>query len=140
MAFRAPVDLAAVNAHAADTLVSNLGIVFSEAGEDWLRGTMPVDARTVQPYGILHGGASVALAETLGSVAGNLCVDTSKEMVVGLEINANHVRAMRGGRVTGTARALHVGRSTQLWEIRIENDDGKLVCVSRLTLAVVPRS
>ena len=140
MAFRAPVDLAAVNAHAADTLVSNLGIVFSEAGEDWLRGTMPVDARTVQPYGILHGGASVALAETLGSVAGNLCVDTTKEMVVGLEINANHVRAMRGGRVTGTARALHVGRSTQLWEIRIENDDGKLVCVSRLTLAVVPRS
>jgi len=93
----------------------------------------------VQPYGgILHGGASVALAETLGSVAGNLCVDTSKEMVVGLEINANHVRAMRGGRVTGTARALHVGRSTQLWEIRIENDEGKLVCVSRLTLAVVP--
>ncbi|HEY0860392.1 MAG TPA: hotdog fold thioesterase [Pseudoxanthomonas sp.] len=140
MAFRAPVDLAAVNAHAADTLVSNLGIVFSEAGEDWLRGTMPVDARTVQPYGILHGGASLALAETLGSVAGNLCVDTTREMVVGLEINANHVRAMRGGMVTGTARALHVGRSTQLWEIRIENDDGKLVCVSRLTLAVVPRS
>lgn len=140
MAFRAPVDLAAINAHAAGTLVSNLGIVMTEAGEDWLRGTMPVDARTVQPYGILHGGASVALAETLGSVAGNLCVDIEKEMVVGLEINANHVRAMRGGVVTGTARALHVGRSTQLWEIRIENDDGKLVCVSRLTLAVVPRS
>ena len=138
MAFRAPVDLAAVNAHAADTLVSHLGIVITEAGDDWLRGTMPVDARTVQPYGILHGGASVALAETLGSVAGNLCVDTTKEMVVGLEINANHVRAMRGGVVTGTARALHVGRSTQLWEIRIENDEGKLVCVSRLTLAVVP--
>ena len=138
MAFRAPVDLAAVNAHAAATLVSHLRIVITEAGDDWLRGTMPVDARTVQPYGILHGGASVALAETLGSVAGNLCVDTSKEMVVGLEINANHVRAMRGGRVTGTARALHVGRSTQLWEIRIENDEGKLVCVSRLTLAVVP--
>lgn len=140
MAFRAPVDLAAINTHAANTLVSNLGIVMTAAGEDWLRGTMPVDARTVQPYGILHGGASVALAETLGSVAGNLCVDTTKEMVVGLEINANHVRAMRSGVVTGTARALHVGRSTQLWEIRIENDDGKLVCVSRLTLAVVPRT
>ena len=140
MAFRAPVDLAAINAHATNTLVSNLGIVMTEAGDDWLRGTMPVDARTVQPYGILHGGASVALAETLGSVAGNLCVDIEKEMVVGLEINANHVRAVRGGVVTGTARALHVGRSTQLWEIRIENDDGKLVCVSRLTLAVVPRS
>ena len=140
MAFRAPVDLAAVNAHAAGTLVSHLGIVMTEAGDDWLRGTMPVDARTVQPYGILHGGASVALAETLGSVAGNLCVDIEKEVVVGLEINANHVRAMRGGVVTGTARALHVGRSTQLWEILIENDDGKLVCVSRLTLEVVPRS
>ncbi|MFT3670268.1 MAG: hotdog fold thioesterase [Pseudoxanthomonas sp.] len=138
MSFRAPVDLAALNTHAADTLVSNLGIVVTAAGDDWLRGTMPVDARTVQPYGILHGGASVALAETLGSMAGNLCVDTTKEMVVGLEINANHVRAMRGGVVTGTARALHVGRSTQLWEIRIENDEGKLVCVSRLTLAVVP--
>ena len=138
MSFRAPVDLAALNAHASNTLVSNLGIVITDAGDDWLRGTMPVDARTVQPYGILHGGASVALAETLGSMAGNLCVDTTKEMVVGLEINANHVRAMRGGVVTGTARALHVGRSTQLWEIRIENDEGKLVCVSRLTLAVVP--
>lgn len=138
MSFRAPVDLAALNAHASNTLVSNLGIVVTAAGDDWLRGTMPVDARTVQPYGILHGGASVALAETLGSMAGNLCVDTTKEMVVGLEINANHVRAMRGGVVTGTARALHVGRSTQLWEIRIENDEGKLVCVSRLTLAVVP--
>ncbi|HEX7770680.1 MAG TPA: hotdog fold thioesterase [Dokdonella sp.] len=119
-------------------MVGHLGIRVTEVGDDWLRGTMPVDARTVQPYGILHGGASVALAETLGSVAGNLCVDTTKEMVVGLEINANHVRAMRSGLVTGTARALHVGRSTQLWEIRIENDDGKLVCVSRLTLAVVP--
>ncbi len=138
MPFLRPVDLPALNAHARDTLVSHLGIVLTEAGEDWLRGTMPVDARTVQPYGILHGGASVALAETLGSIAGNLCVDTSRERVVGLEINANHIRAMREGTVTGTARALHVGRSTQVWEIRIENDDGKPVCVSRLTLAVVP--
>jgi len=138
MAFLHPVDIAALNAHARDTLVSHLGIVLTEAGPDWLRGTMPVDARTVQPYGILHGGASVALAETLGSVAGNLCVDTTRQMVVGLEINANHLRAMREGVVTGTARALHVGRSTQVWEIRIENDDGKPVCISRLTLAVVP--
>lgn len=138
MSFRAPVDIAALNAHAANTLVSNLGIVITEAGEDWLRGTMPVDARTVQPYGILHGGASVALAETLGSMAGNLCVDTRREMVVGLEINANHIRAMREGVVTGTARALHVGRSTHVWEIRIENDAGKPVCISRITLAVVP--
>jgi uncharacterized protein (TIGR00369 family) len=138
MTFRAPVDLAALNAFARDSLVSHLGIVMTDAGEDWLRATMPVDRRTVQPFGILHGGASVVLAETLGSMAGNLCVDTTKEMVVGLEINANHLRAMRDGVVTGTARALHIGRSTQVWEIRIENDDGKPVCISRLTLAVVP--
>ena len=99
---------------------------------------MPVDARTRQPYGLLHGGASVVLAETLGSSAGNLCVDTAQQMCVGLEINANHLRAARSGQVTGTARALHVGRTTQVWEIRIENDAGKPVCVSRLTLAVVP--
>ena len=138
MAFRQPVDLAAINAHARNSLVGHLGIVLTEAGEDWLRGTMPVDARTHQPFGILHGGASVALAETLGSMAGNLTVDTTREMVVGLEINANHVRAVREGTVTGTARALHIGRSTQVWEIRIENEAGKLVCVSRITLAVVP--
>lgn len=138
MAFRQPVDLDAINAHARNSLVGHLGIVLTEAGADWLRGTMPVDARTHQPFGILHGGASVALAETLGSMAGNLTVDTTREMVVGLEINANHVRAVREGTVTGTARALHVGRSTQVWEIRIENEAGKLVCVSRITLAVVP--
>ena len=137
MAFRAPVDLAAVNAHAANTLVSNLGIVMTAAGEDWLRGTMPVDARTHQPYGLLHGGASVALAETLGSSAGMLAA--RGDAVVGLEINANHLRAVRSGIVTGTARPLHVGRSTQVWEIRIEDEGGKPVCISRITLAVLPR-
>jgi uncharacterized protein (TIGR00369 family) len=119
-------------------MVENLGILVIEAGEDWLRGTMPVDARTKQPYGLLHGGASVALAETLGSMAGGLCVDSATEAVVGLEINANHLRAVREGTVTGTARALHVGRSTHVWEIRIENEAGKPVCISRITLAVVP--
>ncbi len=99
---------------------------------------MPVDERTRQPYGLLHGGASVVLAETLGSSAGNLCVDTASQVCVGLEINANHLRAARTGVVTGTARALHVGRTTQVWEIRIENEAGKPVCISRLTLAVVP--
>jgi 1,4-dihydroxy-2-naphthoyl-CoA hydrolase len=138
MAFREPINLAALNAYAKDSLVGHLGIVITEAGDDWLRGTMPVDARTRQPFGLLHGGASVALAETLGSMAGGLCVDSAKEAVVGLEINANHLRAVREGVVTGTARALHIGRSTQVWEIRIENEAGKLVCVSRLTLAVVP--
>jgi uncharacterized protein (TIGR00369 family) len=121
-------------------MVETLGIVVTEAGDDWLRGTMPVDARTRQPYGLLHGGASVALAETLGSMAGGLCVDITREAVVGLEINANHLRAVREGTVTGTARALHVGRSTHVWEIRIENEAGKPVCISRITLAVIPAS
>ena len=135
--FLEPVDLAAVNALSHDSLISHLGIVFTAAGEDWLEATMPVDARTHQPYGLLHGGASV-LAETLGSTAGNLCVDPASWMCVGLEINANHLRGERSGVVTGRATALHVGRSTQVWEISIRNAAGKRVCVSRLTLAVVP--
>lgn len=138
MIFRQPVSIDALNAMSRDTLIDHLGIVFTEAGDDWLRATMPVDPRTRQPYGLLHGGASVVLAETLASSAGNLCVDPAREMCVGLEINANHLRAQREGVVTGTTRALHVGRSTQVWEIRIEDAKGKLCCVSRLTLAVVP--
>jgi uncharacterized protein (TIGR00369 family) len=138
MSFRDPVDLDALNAAARDTLIAHLGIVFTEAGPDWLRATMPVDARTLQPYGLLHGGASVVLAETLGSSAGNLCVGPDR-ICVGLEINANHLRAARAGTVTGTARPLHVGRATQVWEIRIEDAAGKPVCVSRLTLAVIAR-
>lgn len=138
MTFRDPVDLDALNAAARDTLIAHLGIVFTEAGPDWLRATMPVDARTLQPYGLLHGGASVVLAETLGSSAGNLCVGPDR-ICVGLEINANHLRAARAGSVTGTARPLHVGRATQVWEIRIEDAAGKPVCVSRLTLAVIAR-
>ncbi|KQN95646.1 MULTISPECIES: hotdog fold thioesterase [Stenotrophomonas] len=138
MAFRAPVSLDELNRLSRGTLIDHLGIVFTGAGEDWLQATMPVDERTRQPYGLLHGGASVVLAETLGSSAGNLCVDTASQVCVGLEINANHLRAVRSGMVTGTARALHVGRTTQVWEIRIENEAGKPVCISRLTLAVVP--
>ena len=132
--------LAALNATGAHSLVAHLGILVTEQGEDYLRGTMPVDARTHQPYGLLHGGASVALAESLGSLAGNLCLDNSTAMAVGLEISANHIRSVRSGTVTGTARALHLGRNTQVWDIRIEDEEGRLVCVSRLTLAVVPRS
>ena len=138
MAFRAPVDLAAVNTHAADTLVSHLGIVITEAGDDWLRGTMPVDARTVQPYGILHGGASVALAETLGSMGANYVLPEGQQ-AVGLDINANHLRAATDGWVTGTARPVHVGRTTQVWQIDIANEAGDLVCVSRITMAVLKR-
>jgi 1,4-dihydroxy-2-naphthoyl-CoA hydrolase len=138
LVFREPVSIEALNTLSRGTLIEHLGIVFTAAGEDWVSATLPVDERTRQPYGLLHGGASVVLAETLGSSAGNLCVDTTKQVCVGLEINANHIRAVRGGTVTGTARAVHVGRSTHVWDIRIEDAAGKLVCTSRLTLAVVP--
>jgi len=135
--FRQRPDLAALNARNQGNAVGHLGIVFTEQGEDFLRGTMPVDARTLQPYGLLHGGASVLLAETLGSMAANLCLeDPSQGQAVGLEINANHLRAMTEGTVVGTARPVHVGRSTQVWEIRIEDEQGRPVCVSRLTLAM----
>jgi 1,4-dihydroxy-2-naphthoyl-CoA hydrolase len=133
-----PVDLEALNTFACGTLAEHIGIRFTEIGDDFLRGTMPVDARTVQPFGLLHGGASVALAETLGSIAGQ-CAVRDEGRVVGLEINANHVRGARGGVVTGTARPVHVGSTTQVWEIRIENEAGALVCLSRLTLAVLKR-
>ena len=136
--FRADATLADLNALSRGTAMEPLGIVFTELGPDYVRATMPVDARTRQPYGLLHGGASVLLAETLGSSAGGLCVEPGQG-VVGIEINANHLAAVREGSVTGTARPLHVGRSTQVWEIRIEDAAGRLVCISRLTLAVVAR-
>ncbi len=134
------VDLDRINSWNKNTLVEYLDMRVTEIGEDFVRGTMPVDARTKQPFGLLHGGASVALAESLGSLAANLVLDSSAEMAVGLDINANHVRAATSGRVTGTARPLHLGRSTQVWEIRIEDESARLVCISRLTMAVVPRS
>ncbi|MBL0162349.1 MAG: hotdog fold thioesterase [Xanthomonadales bacterium] len=133
------IDLDRINAWNSNTLVEYLDMRVTEIGDDHVRGTMPVDARTRQPFGLLHGGASVALAESLGSLAANLVLDVDKEMAVGLDINANHVRAVTSGFVTGTARPLHLGRSTQVWEIRIEDENGNLVCISRLTMAVVPR-
>lgn len=136
--FRGEPTLADLNAMSRGTAMEPLGIEFTELGPDFVRGTMPVDARTLQPHGLLHGGASVLLAETLGSTAGGLCTPEGKG-VVGIEINANHLRGVREGRVTGTARPLHVGASTQVWEIRIEDEAGRLVCISRLTLAVVAR-
>jgi 1,4-dihydroxy-2-naphthoyl-CoA hydrolase len=132
------IDLASLNGWSANTLIEAIGIQITAMGDDWLQGTMPVDRRTHQPYGLLHGGASVALAETLGSMAAMLTLDPTKERAVGLDINANHVRGVTSGTVTGTARPLHLGRSTQVWEIRIEDENGKLVCISRLTMAVVP--
>jgi uncharacterized protein (TIGR00369 family) len=138
MVFRQASSLEVLNALSRDNSIAHLGIVFTELGADYLRATMPVDARTLQPYGLLHGGASVLLAETLGSTAGMLCVEDG-ELCVGIEINANHLGAVRAGTVTGTARPLQVGRRVQVWEIRIEDDAGRLACISRLTLAVIPR-
>lgn len=133
------IDLDRINAFDQDTLVEHLGIRVTEIGDEHVRGTMPVDARTKQPFGLLHGGASVALAESLGSLAANLVLESDKEMAVGLDINANHVRAVTSGHVTGTARPLHLGRTTHVWEIRIVDEGDRLVCISRLTMAVVPR-
>lgn len=132
-----PVDLAQLTALGAKALPGLIGIEFTDYGDDWMRARMPVDARTHQPYGLLHGGASVALAETLGSSAGMLMA--GGDAVVGLEINANHLRAVRSGLVTGTTRPIHLGRSTQVWEIHIEDEAGKPVCISRITLAVLPQ-
>jgi 1,4-dihydroxy-2-naphthoyl-CoA hydrolase len=129
----------ALNALTRNTMMEHLEIHFTAVGDDCLVATMPVDRRTHQPAGLLHGGASAALAETLGSAAANCCLDAAAEYAVGLEINANHLRGVRSGQVTGTARPLHIGRRTQVWETRVEDNEGRLVCVSRLTLAVVPR-
>jgi len=139
-AFRWPdgANVELLNASSVGTLMETLGIVFTELGDGYLRATMPVDARTHQPYGLLHGGASVALGETLGSSAGALMAGRDAA-VVGLEINANHLRAARSGTVTGTTRPLHLGRSTQVWEYRIEDENSQLLCIGRITLAVLPR-
>jgi 1,4-dihydroxy-2-naphthoyl-CoA hydrolase len=135
--WRRTPSLEQLNALHESTLVRTLDIVFTELGEDFVRGTMPVDERTHQPYGLLHGGASVALAETLGSTGANLCVDQDLHLCVGQEINANHLRSMRRGLVTGTARPVHLGGRSQVWGIEIRDEAGALICVSRLTMAVL---
>ena len=122
-----------------NTMVEHVGIEFLEIGEDYVKARMPVDHRTIQPVGPLHGGASVTLAETLGSVAATLCVDLSKKVCVGLEINANHIRSVNSGFVYGIARPFHIGSSTQVWEIRITDEQDRLVCISRITMAVLNR-
>ncbi|MDB5261896.1 MAG: thioesterase [Adhaeribacter sp.] len=131
--------LARLNALCKNTLAEVLGIQITEVGPGLLCGKMPVDHRTHQPMGILHGGASVALAETLGSIGASLQIDRERQNCVGLEINANHVKAVRNGFVHGRATAIHLGRKTQVWEIKINNDAGDLVCISRLTVAVLDR-
>ncbi|HEY6977665.1 MAG TPA: hotdog fold thioesterase [Chitinophagaceae bacterium] len=119
------------------TLNEHLGIKFTEIGNNFLKASMPVDHRTHQPYGLLHGGASVALAETLGSVASALVVDRKKFICVGIEINANHIRGVHSGRVIGTCTPLHLGSTTHVWDIRIHDENNKLICISRLTVAIL---
>lgn len=116
--------------------VAHMGIKILELGDDFVYGSMPVDTRTHQPFGLLHGGASVLLAETLGSLGANLCVEVNKQYCVGLEINANHLRSVRSGLVYGTAKPLHIGRSTHVWQINIVDQQDRAVCVSRITMAV----
>jgi 1,4-dihydroxy-2-naphthoyl-CoA hydrolase len=126
-----------VRAASLGRLSAHLGIEFTECGADYLRGTMPVEPRTHQPMGFLHGGASVALAETLGSVAANYVVDPARFRCLGQEINANHLRPVADGLVTGTARPIHLGARSQVWGIEIRDPRERLVCISRLTVAVV---
>lgn len=137
--FQPGVNIDMINQMSRNTLVEHLDIEVIEIGEDYLRAKMPVDNRTRQPFGLLHGGASVALAETLGSVAATLTVDPAKQYCVGLEINANHVKSVREGYVYGETRPVHIGKRTQIWEIRIANEDEELVCISRITMAVIDK-
>ncbi|MCE2573216.1 hotdog fold thioesterase [Motilimonas eburnea] len=134
--WRKTADLTQLNKLSDNTLVSHLEISYTELGEDYLIATMPVKAITKQPYGLLHGGASVVLAETLGSVAGNLAAPMGK-VCVGQEINANHLRSVRSGVVTGKATAVYLGGRSQVWDIKIQDEPGRLICCSRITLAVI---
>ena len=142
MIWKTRPDADTINSYAENHIGHFLHIEITEVGDDYLTGRMPVNERTRQPYGILHGGASCVLAETLGSLGGAFCVDVQTQIVVGLEINANHLRPAFDGYVIGTARPIHLGKTTQVWDIKITNEKGDLVCISRLTLAVkdVPKS
>ena len=138
MIWKQSFTLEGLNNTSANTMVEHLGIQWTEIGDDYLKATMPVDHRTHQPYGLLHGGASAALAETMGSVAGMLCLeDVSTQGVVGLEINANHLKGIRSGIVIGTVRPIRVGRTVHVWAIEIRDEANNLICVSRLTLSVI---
>ncbi|MCO6488020.1 MAG: hotdog fold thioesterase [Phaeodactylibacter sp.] len=140
MIWKQPFELETLNQVSRQTIVSHLGIEFTAFGDGHLEARMPVDRRTIQPMGLLHGGASCVLAETMGSVASMLCIeDTGREMPVGVEINANHLRPATEGYVTGRVAPLRVGRKMHVWNIEIKDEAGRLICVSRLTIAVVPR-
>ena len=139
--WKGSVTLEELNRRVGNTLLRHLGIEFTEIGEDYLKATMPVDERTLPPFGMLHGGASLALAETLGSAAGYFCVDRERHYCVGMEINANHIRPVPAGSgpVYGIARPIHLGRKTHVWGISIYNPEDHLVCVSRITLSVLDK-
>ena len=137
--FKSGITLETLNQLSDNTLVAHLGIEIIGIGEDYIEAKMPVDHRTHQPLGMLHGGASVALAETLGSIAATCCVDRNTQYCVGLEINANHIKSVRDGFVYGITKPIHVGKKTQVWEIKITNDQKQLVCISRITLAVIDK-
>jgi len=137
--FKKDLSLADLKELGNGTMADHLGIEWTEVGSDSLKARMPVDHRTKQPYGLLHGGASCVLAETIGSVASAMVVDHSKYYCVGLEINANHIRSAKEGFVSGTATPLHLGATTHVWDIKIHDDKHKLICVSRLTVAVIKR-
>ena len=122
-----------------DTMGNYLGMEWVSIGDDYIKMRMPVDNRTKQPYGLLHGGASCALAETIGSIASHYVIDSERFICVGLEINANHVRSAKEGFVTGTCTPLHIGASTHVWDIKIHDDAGKLICISRLTVAILKK-
>lgn len=130
------MSLEGLEASSRNTLMAHLDIHYSAFGDDWIAATMPVDSRTHQPFGMLHGGASVVLAETLGSIAANMAVDED-HYCVGLDINANHIRAKREGKVTGVARPVHLGATTQVWQIEINDERERLICTSRITMAVL---
>ena len=138
--FPPEISTKAINEFGKNTLTDHLGMEITEVGADYLVGTMPVDHRTKQPLGLLHGGASVALAETLGSIGASLTLDPAKQYAVGLEINTNHVKSAKKGLVTGKASPIHIGKSTQVWGIEIKNEEGQLVAVSRITMAILNRN
>lgn len=137
--WKVPISCQLLSERAKNTFAEFIGIEFTEVGDDYVKATLPVDQRTKQPLGLLNGGVSAALAETVASSAANYCVDQAVCYCVGLDINANHLRPAVSGLVTATAKPIHLGNKTQVWEIKIENEAGKLVCISRMTMAVVAR-
>ncbi len=137
--FNKDFTLEGINEFSKKSMVGHIGIEFTEIGEDYIKAKMPVDHRTIQPMGLLHGGASLVLAETLGSIGATMLTDINKQACVGLEINANHIKSAKKGFVHGIAKPIHIGKKTQVWEIKISNDDDELVCISRITIAIIDR-